>query len=64
MIELLRIFFTTIHPVWPIVHIPTFFMDLYRWDDHDFAAIVVAMCMLASRYTDDPRVRSDPGKLW
>lgn len=62
MSDLLRIFFQTIHPVWPIVHIPTFFVDLCKWDDHAFAALVVSMCMLASRYSADPRVRSDPSK--
>lgn len=62
MSELLRIFFNTVHPVWPILHVPSFFADLYRWDSHSFAALVVSMCMLASRYVDDPRVRRDPGK--
>lgn len=62
MSGLLRIFFQTIHPVWPIIHIPTFFADLCRWDDHAFAALVVSMCMIASRYSTDPRVRSDPSE--
>ncbi|CAK9785573.1 unnamed protein product [Cutaneotrichosporon oleaginosum] len=60
MSELLRVFFTTVHPVWPILHVPSFFNDLYSWDSHSFAALVVSMCMLASRYVDDPRVRKDP----
>lgn len=60
MSDLLRIFFTTIHPVWPIIHIPSFFNDFNQWDDHAFAALVVSMCMLASRYTSDPRARTDP----
>ncbi|GMK59945.1 hypothetical protein CspeluHIS016_0901620 [Cutaneotrichosporon spelunceum] len=59
MSELLRVFFNIVHPVWPILHIPSFFADLYRWDSHSFAALVVSMCMLASRYVDDPRVRKD-----
>ncbi|BEJ12492.1 hypothetical protein CspHIS471_0209520 [Cutaneotrichosporon sp. HIS471] len=59
MSELLRVFFSTVHPVWPILHIPSFFADLYRWDSHSFAALVVSMCMLASRYVDDPRVRKE-----
>lgn len=61
MSELLRVFFNTVHPVWPILHVPSFFADLYQWDSHSFAALVVSMCMLASRYVDDPRVRRDPG---
>lgn len=61
MKELLRVFFTVVHPVWPILHVPSFFADLYRWDSHSFAALVVSMCMLATRYVNDPRVRSDPG---
>jgi hypothetical protein len=62
MSDLLRIFFQVVHPVWPILHIPTFFEDMGKWDDHAFAALVVSMCMLASRYSSDPRVRSDPSE--
>ncbi|GMK54821.1 hypothetical protein CspeluHIS016_0114070 [Cutaneotrichosporon spelunceum] len=59
MSDLLRIFFQVVHPVWPIVHIPTFLKGMGKWDDHAFAALAVSMCMLASRYSSDPRVRSD-----
>jgi hypothetical protein len=52
-----------IHPQWPILHIPTFFNNLESWSEPSFAALVVSMCMLASRYSQDPRVRADPGKL-
>lgn len=62
MSELLRVFFATIHPVWPILHIPSFFNELYRWDNHSFVALVVSMCMLASRYVADPRVLQDSGE--
>ncbi|KAL1413262.1 hypothetical protein Q8F55_001017 [Vanrija albida] len=58
--DLLGIFFSTIHPVWPIMHIPTFFEDLQQLREHSFSALVVSMCMLASRYSSDPRVFTDP----
>jgi hypothetical protein len=33
-----------------------------KWAEPGFAAFIVAICCLASRHVDDPRVRSDPGE--
>lgn len=33
-----------------------------KWAEPGFAAFIVAVCCLASRHIDDPRVRSDPSE--
>jgi hypothetical protein len=33
-----------------------------KWGEPGFAAFIVAVCCLASRHVDDPRVRSDPSE--
>ena len=48
----------------------TFFYSLWRqdygtpqkWAEPGFASFIVAICCLASRHIDDPRVRSDPNE--
>lgn len=48
-----------IHASWPVLHAPSFFEDLYKWSDPSCGMLVVAMCMLASRYSKDVRVYAD-----
>ena len=52
-----------IHASWPVLHAPSFFEDLYKWSDPSCGMLVVAMCMLASRYSKDVRVYADASKL-
>ncbi|GAA6042954.1 hypothetical protein JCM8097_000018 [Rhodosporidiobolus ruineniae] len=57
---LIHLYFENVHPSWPIIHVPTFLESTHKWREPAFAALVLAMCMLASRYCADPRVRADP----
>ncbi|ORY82885.1 fungal-specific transcription factor domain-domain-containing protein [Leucosporidium creatinivorum] len=57
--ELMHIFFQIIHPQWPILHIPSILNGSDRWREPAFAALIVSMCMLASRYCADERVRME-----
>lgn len=52
--------FDVVYPQFPIIHIPTFLKNTHKWREPAFAALIVAMCMLASRYCSDPRVRAEP----
>ncbi|OWZ46704.1 hypothetical protein C356_02957 [Cryptococcus neoformans c45] len=63
MASLVQTYFAVVHPIWPIIHIQTFFQDFYKWTSYSFAALVVSMCMLATRYTNDPRVLAEPDIL-
>ncbi|KIR29739.1 hypothetical protein I309_01224 [Cryptococcus deuterogattii LA55] len=63
MASLVQTYFAVVHPVWPIIHIQSFFADFYNWTSYSFAALVVSMCMLATRYTNDPRVLAEPDIL-
>ncbi|ORY82886.1 fungal-specific transcription factor domain-domain-containing protein [Leucosporidium creatinivorum] len=58
--ELMHIFFHIIHPQWPILHMPSILNGSHRWSEPAFAALIVSMCMLASRYCADERVRVEP----
>ncbi|KAK1921393.1 fungal-specific transcription factor domain-containing protein [Papiliotrema laurentii] len=57
---LVQIFFQVVHPSWPIIHARTFFRELDGWSDPAFGALLLSMCMLASRYSSDPRVLANP----
>ncbi|GAA5915180.1 hypothetical protein JCM6882_001130 [Rhodosporidiobolus microsporus] len=57
---LIHLYFEVIHPQWPVLHVPTFLESTHKWREPAFAALVLSMCMLASRYCTDPRVRADP----
>jgi hypothetical protein len=57
----------------PFLHVPTFLNDYgdpQKWGEPGFVAFVVAVCCLASRHIDDPRVRANPndgvssGTMW
>jgi hypothetical protein len=57
--ELINIYFTCIHPLFPIMHRPTFLRD---WANHThtkcawFAAVSLAIFAVASRWSNDPSV--------
>ncbi|KAJ7933782.1 fungal-specific transcription factor domain-containing protein [Mycena leptocephala] len=57
--SLVSIFFTRINIIMGLLHRPTFESSLasgLHLIDHSFGSIVLAVCALASRYSDDPRV--------
>ncbi|WWC62177.1 uncharacterized protein I303_104771 [Kwoniella dejecticola CBS 10117] len=60
LVSLVTIFFDVVHPTWPILHQSTIYTWLTGWRDATFGALVVSMCMLASRYSSDPRVLAEP----
>ncbi|KAJ7696760.1 fungal-specific transcription factor domain-containing protein, partial [Mycena rosella] len=56
--SLTRIYFEQINSILGILHFPTFCQsvaDGLHFRDQQFGAIVLAVCSLASRYSDDPR---------
>ncbi|KAJ7146447.1 fungal-specific transcription factor domain-containing protein [Mycena epipterygia] len=62
MKTLVKIYFDQINPLLGILHFPSFhqsFSDGLHFRDHGFGAIVLVVCSLASRYSDDPRVFLD-----
>jgi len=62
MDALVQVFLSTSHYLYPFLHVPTFLADYanpYKWGEPGFASFVLAICALASRHTDDPRVRQD-----
>ncbi|KAJ7089032.1 fungal-specific transcription factor domain-containing protein [Mycena crocata] len=59
---LLKIYFDQINPLIGILHYPSFHQSLssgLHFRDPHFGAVVLAVCSLASRYSDDPRVFLD-----
>ncbi|KAJ7146627.1 fungal-specific transcription factor domain-containing protein [Mycena epipterygia] len=62
MKTLIKIYFDQINPLLGILHFPSFhqsFTDGLHFRNHHFGAVVLAVCSLASRYSDDPRVFLD-----
>ncbi|KAJ7722563.1 fungal-specific transcription factor domain-containing protein [Mycena maculata] len=56
---LVKIYFEQINPILGILHSPSFYhsiSDALHFRDPHFAAVVLAVCSVASRYSDDPRV--------
>ncbi|KAF9264065.1 hypothetical protein L218DRAFT_900741 [Marasmius fiardii PR-910] len=64
MSSLIDLYFAKVNSLLPILHAPIFQSsvqrDLHLRDEH-FAATVLLVCALGSRYSDDPRVLSAPG---
>ncbi|KAK0215758.1 fungal-specific transcription factor domain-containing protein [Armillaria fumosa] len=61
--SLIAIYFETIHPIFPILHRPTFTKDVangLHLRDEYFGATLLLVLSVASRYSDDPRVLVDP----
>ncbi|KAF9449160.1 hypothetical protein P691DRAFT_812963 [Macrolepiota fuliginosa MF-IS2] len=63
MDSLVQCYLSTSYYILPFLHVPTFLADYgnpQKWGEPGFAAFIVAICCLASRHMDDPRVRGDP----
>ncbi|KAJ7447186.1 fungal-specific transcription factor domain-containing protein [Mycena latifolia] len=60
--SLLKIYFEQINPILGILHSPSFLQSVaegLHFSDRSFGAVVLAVCSLASRSSDDPRVFLD-----
>ncbi|KAF8132620.1 fungal-specific transcription factor domain-containing protein [Boletus edulis] len=65
MDSLVQCYLCTSYYLLPFLHVPTFLADYgnpQKWAEPGFAAFIVAICCVASRHVDDPRVRSDPAE--
>ncbi|KAL4063844.1 fungal-specific transcription factor domain-containing protein [Scleroderma yunnanense] len=65
MDHLVQCYLCTSYYLLPFLHVPTFQADYgnpQKWGEPGFATFIVAICCLASRHIDDPRVRSDPSE--
>ncbi|KAK7052056.1 putative transcriptional regulatory protein C3C7.04 [Favolaschia claudopus] len=63
MDSLVQCYLSTSSYILPFLHVPTFLSDYgnpQKWGEPGFAAFIVAICCLASRHMDDPRVRASP----
>ncbi|KAJ7917090.1 fungal-specific transcription factor domain-containing protein [Mycena leptocephala] len=63
MDSLVQCYLSTSYYILPFLHVPTFLADYgnpQKWGEPGFAAFIVAICCLASRHMDDPRVRAAP----
>ncbi|KAJ7146438.1 fungal-specific transcription factor domain-containing protein [Mycena epipterygia] len=57
--SLIDIYFQKINPIFFLLHAPSFrasVADGEHLRDHHFGAVVLALCAVASRFSDDPRV--------
>jgi hypothetical protein len=57
--SLTDIFFSHVHPYYPIIHQPTFRKSVnegLHFQNHQFGATVLLVCAVASRWSDDTRV--------
>ncbi|KAG9096209.1 hypothetical protein FRC07_010966, partial [Ceratobasidium sp. 392] len=60
--SLIELFFKHVSPQIPIIHEPTLRAQIragLHTRDHSFARLMLAICALAARWTDDPRVLHD-----
>ncbi|KAJ7631697.1 fungal-specific transcription factor domain-containing protein [Mycena polygramma] len=60
--SLVKIYFEQINPIFGILHFPTFqrsISDGLHLHDPQFGAVVLLVCSLASKHSDDPRVFLD-----
>ncbi|KAK7062689.1 hypothetical protein VNI00_000177 [Paramarasmius palmivorus] len=63
MDSLVQCYLSTSYYLLPFLHVPTFLSDYgnpLKWGEPGFATFIVAICCLASRHVDDPRVRGNP----
>ncbi|KAJ3885771.1 fungal-specific transcription factor domain-containing protein [Lentinula edodes] len=55
---LIDLYFTHVHPFFPILHRPTFIRavsDHLHIRDHGFGSVVLCVCAIGSRFSQDPR---------
>ncbi|KAK0461277.1 fungal-specific transcription factor domain-containing protein [Desarmillaria tabescens] len=63
ILSLVDIYFNTINIIFPMLHRPTFDKNVaegLHLRDHNFGAALLLVLAIASRYSNDPRVYSDP----
>ncbi|TFK53572.1 hypothetical protein OE88DRAFT_1676793 [Heliocybe sulcata] len=63
MNDVVDLYFTKLNSLSPLLHRPTFqanIDDNLHLRDHKFAAVLLAVCAIGSRFSDDPRVYSEP----
>jgi hypothetical protein len=66
LVSLISLYFSQVNCYLPLLHAPTvkrLICEGYHYKDHKFGNMVLALCALASRFSDDPRVFVDPQKL-
>ncbi|KAK0213166.1 fungal-specific transcription factor domain-containing protein [Desarmillaria ectypa] len=59
---LVQLYFLNQNVFWPLLHRPTFERSLaagLHHTDSEFGALVLLVCAVGSRYSDDPRVKAD-----
>ncbi|KAK0448797.1 fungal-specific transcription factor domain-containing protein [Armillaria borealis] len=59
---LVQLYFLNQNLFWPLLHRPTFERSLaagLHHTDSEFGALVLLVCAVGSRYSDDPRVKAD-----
>ncbi|KAJ7089025.1 fungal-specific transcription factor domain-containing protein [Mycena crocata] len=64
--KLVKIYFDQINPLLGVLHLPSFHQSLadgLHLRDPHFGAVVLVVCALGSRYSDDPRVFLPPDEL-
>ncbi|KAJ7782275.1 fungal-specific transcription factor domain-containing protein [Mycena maculata] len=64
--SLLELYFTNVHPTFPVLHRPSFEQCVAKklhLSDPGFGAVLLAVLAIASRYSDDPRVMVDGNPL-
>ncbi|KAF8486393.1 fungal-specific transcription factor domain-containing protein [Russula ochroleuca] len=65
--HLVNLFFSRINAFLPLLHRPTFELQLrdgLHFHDHAFGSVLLCLCACASRYSDDPRVLLDGSNAW
>ncbi|KAJ3931720.1 MAG: fungal-specific transcription factor domain-containing protein [Lentinula lateritia] len=67
MRQLVSLYFSNVHYLFPLLHQPTFenhvFVEKLHLSDSCFAATLLAVCSIGSRHSNDPRVLSDVSQL-
>lgn len=62
MMHLIELYFSKVNLFWPLLHRPTFEKavtgEMHLHDD-DFASVLLLVCAVASRFSDDPRILLD-----
>ncbi|KAJ7636418.1 hypothetical protein FB45DRAFT_906599 [Roridomyces roridus] len=59
LVSLVQLYFAHVNPIFPILHsrsFQEFIADGLHFRDPDFGAVVLAVCAVGSRFSDDPRV--------
>ncbi|KAJ7163358.1 fungal-specific transcription factor domain-containing protein [Mycena filopes] len=62
VVSLLQLYFTIIHPTFPVLHRPSFgtaYGEGLHFKSVEFGGLLLAVLAVASRYSDDPRVFVD-----